>query len=398
MQVTLYARNLEGKIKTWGIIKLDSITASITYGLFNGNLQTDLIDSPTIDTTIASRIAKKRKEGYKSLSDLSYININNETIHDFLKRTLPACNTDNNGNLKPMKCQPFKERKMAYPVFGQPKLNGLRCVLRWETIESGTGIFKNTSQGAVLRTKEGLQYVMPHITSGLVKEQFYHDDIELVYDGELYCPGITLNLIKASCPMTNSKGTVSKSSGTPNDISFHIFDLAIPDVSQTSRFSLMYDHIKFYGFTCVHLKYVPFRTIASDDEALAFRNECLEIGYEGCVLRDRWAEYAFGFRPSFIRKYKTHMDGEFLVVNIIEQTDNPGMPLFVLKNDINSETFECNPTGTEELKRMILRDANDYIGKYATVRYRERSGVKKVPFHANVMSDQGFRNSPSSDK
>ena len=35
---------------------------------------------------------------------------------------------------------------------------------------------------------------------------------------------------------------------------------------------------------------------------------------------------------------------------------------------------------------MILKDKDKYIGKYAIVEFRERSGVNQVPFHAKVIT------------
>jgi hypothetical protein len=86
-----------------------------------------------------------------------------------------------------------------------------------------------------------------------------------------------------------------------------------------------------------------------------------------------------------MRKFKTHMDSEFLIVDLIPKPSDSSLPLFILKNDLNDSTFECNPSGNWDYQRELLTNKESIIGKYATVRYRERSGVKNVPFHANVI-------------
>ena len=53
----------------------------------------------------------------------------------------------------------------------------LRAVLRWEQWIEGEGMFAENKEGAKLRTKEGLEYVMPHITNGLTKDMFQSDKI-----------------------------------------------------------------------------------------------------------------------------------------------------------------------------------------------------------------------------
>ncbi len=378
----LFSKDIKGKIKQWCIEKKDN-SIIVTYGFLNMNTILTTINYNNIDTEIASRIAKKRKEGYKSLSDLNYDNKEDITI--FLTRELPKFSTDNNLNLRPMKCQKFQEGKVKYPVLAQPKLNGLRAVLRWETWEEGEGMFKETKEGAKIRTKEGNEYIMPHITKDLTKDMFESEVGELVFDGELYKHGMGLNIIKSSCPMTNNRGTISRPSGRPEDVSFYIFDLAIPDVIQKDRLDIL-GACKIIDM--FYIKPINYNILNSDEEVLEFRDQMIKLGYEGCVIRDPDEEYAFGFRPSFIRKCKQFMDSEFLIIDLIPKPADPSLPLFILKNDLNDEVFECNPTGSYEEQREWLINSEDYIGMWATVRYRERSGVRKVPFHANVI---GFR-------
>jgi hypothetical protein len=378
----LFARDIKGNIKEWNIALLTNTEAKISTGRLNGNLIETIIESPHIEKEIASRIAKKRKEGYVSLDDLKYTPYTNLTINSYLESNLPIFNTDHNNNLKPMKCQKFQEGKITYPAIAQPKLNGLRCVLRWETNELGEGMFKYKHESAKLRTKEGLEYHMPHITDGLSKHLFVTaDGTDLAYDGELYCHGMGLNKIKASCPMINTRGTLSNPSEDPSNISFHCFDVAIPDVLQYDRLFFReelrnHNNIHVVGHIFVH----------SDEEVLAFRDQCIIGGYEGCVVRDIHSEYAFGFRPNFIRKCKKYLDSEFLIIDLIPKPTDDSLPLFILKNDINDETFECNPTGDWTTQREWMEDRLNLIGKWATVKYMERSGVKKVPFHANVIT------------
>lgn len=390
----LFARGIKGEIREWSINHIDeSNNAIIRSGVLGGNLIKTIIEHKDIKSEIASRIAKKRKEGYVSLKDLGYDIIVDSTdgsyLTSLLQKVLPKYNTDANNNLKPMKCQKFKERVITYPAIVQAKLNGVRCVLRWEEYEEGEGMFKQTVERPVLRGKLGLEYHMPHITKSFVKEDFYLDDRELAFDGELYKHGMPLNVIKSSCPMYNSKGTLSNPSGIPEEVEYHIFDLSIPDIVQEDRLDMIIQ--KFKDIEEVQHRELPFIKrigryyIYSDEDALSYRNMFLDLGYEGCVIRETGTEYAFGFRPAFIRKYKKFLDGEFLIIDIIPKPSDATLPLFVLRNDLNSETFECNPIGDQDIQREYLVNKQDYIGKYATVRYMERSGIKHVPFHANVI-------------
>ena len=50
--------------------------------------------------------------------------------------------------------------------------------------------------------------------------------------------------------------------------------------------------------------------------------------------------------------------------------------------DINDELFECTINKPQNVQEGYLTNKKDYIGKMLLVEFRERSGVKEVPFHA----------------
>lgn len=66
----LFARDIKGNIKQWNITLIEnSNCAKISTGRLGGNLIDTIIEHDKINNEIASRIAKKRKEGYVSLKD-----------------------------------------------------------------------------------------------------------------------------------------------------------------------------------------------------------------------------------------------------------------------------------------------------------------------------------------
>ena len=119
-------------------------------------------------------------------------------------------------------------------------------------------------------------------------------------------------------------------------------------------------------------------TIATDR-----RNLFIDLGFEGLIVRNPEAEYAFGKRNSSMFKYKRKEDGKFMIVDI--QSDKRGLPIFTLKNDINEETFECTINLPQDAQRNYLAMKHRLIGKTGLVEYRERSGVKQVPFHSKLI-------------
>ena len=85
-------------------------------------------------------------------------------------------------------------------------------------------------------------------------------------------------------------------------------------------------------------------------------------------------------------KSKPILDGKFKIIDIIpEGAKRPNFSKFVLRNDINGETFECMPVGDASTRQSYLINKDKFIGKIAFAEFRCRSGVKEVPSHGNVI-------------
>lgn len=422
IKLKLYSKDSIGRIRIWGIAvetRDNTPYIVIKQGLINN--PTEYVN-PVLQgknegkrnaTTpyeqackdAESKWKQKKKEGYKSLEDLG-LPIGDYIMQDLiniLNEALPNNSTDDNNNLRPMKCQKFEDNKFQYPAIAQPKLNGFRCVMRLETINDG--LF--TKQTVTFRSKEGNEYVLPHITDIAYNILFTNEEYkDLVFDGELYIHGKRLNEIKKCIPIRNSNNVISQPSGNSLDVQFHIFDLSIPDMIQIDRSNKLLNI-----FTTLYSRDIPeFNTriklvrhyeVNSDEIFRKFTESWIRQGYEGGVIRDINAEYKFGSRPMTMRKLKAFkglepQDKEFLIVDVVQKNQSiiAGTTrtyiAVVCKNDINDETFDVTPEGNEEERLEYLNNKDKYIGKYATVKYYERSGVANVPFHANLITVRDY--------
>ena len=99
-------------------------------------------------------------------------------------------------------------------------------------------------------------------------------------------------------------------------------------------------------------------------------------------MRNPEAEYQYGKRNLSMIKYKKSTDGKFTIIDIYpEGVKRKDIPLFLLRNDINDETFEVHLVGSFSYQKYVLDNKEDFIGKEMFVEYGERSGVAQVPFH-----------------
>lgn len=399
----LYSKTIDGSIKYWKVKIANLSTIEIEYGTLYGKpiFTTSTSKDPSKDAL--KRYKEKYNKGYRSLQDL-----NIESKFE-LDTKLPSVTLDRNESFKPMLCQPFKLGKNVWPRWGQPKINGLRGTNSFEKREHGEGMFKTKSIDSVFRSREGMEYVLPLLSNVMLDKTTYTPSRVFNYDGELYIPGAILNVIKSAVPYINEFGTVSKSNENTNKLQYWIFDLAVPVYTQQERLNKLKEYNSLNINNIIRLSNNPHRAmevakayinhsnnifivggmmIDSDEKAIWYRDECIAAGFEGCIFRDLNAEYAFGQRPSTITKFKKFKQTECLILDVIDEGDNDnGESIkFLLKNDINSETFKCSIAADFTERRTLLHFREHWIGKYATVEYGERSGVKKCPFHCNVVA------------
>lgn len=417
---TLFSRDSKGKIKQWNctIENMDIYSVvKVSYGLLNGK-QHESID--TIEkgknqgkanetshyeqalSEGQSRWKHKNKEGYKTLSNLGIkiITVSHEdkllnhyayTLSDGCKTStayldvalnvnLPLDNTDENGEIKPMKAQPYfkdnGEVRISFPCYGQPKINGFRCVAKLKNVivDKGT-LLERTEKKVIFTSKLGLEYnILEHIENEFRVEDFRSVDelYDVIFDGEMYIHGEILSEISSAVRKRNSK---------TSKLQFHIFDIAVPNVSQKDRMELL-NLLKLILESQSKnnsIKIVPNIIINNNEEAQAFCNKCISEGYEGAIFRDMKATYQFGKRPQTMVKLKRTMDKEYHIVDIIGGEVTKDLGIFVCTTE-QGLRFNVTPNGTEEQKREYLSNKQKYIGKQITVVFHEYTKDNK-PFH-----------------
>lgn len=391
---TLYKRDARGNILRWQISQLEDGTISIAHGIYNHKPHTETI-KPTLKKTneVQSRINAKRKEGYKAITELwdnAPTNINDDQyVYEYLKTYLPKYNTTSEGFVLPMLAKTLDDNKPFEKygsMLGQYKINGLRCIIGAEKI---VGDLFNDFR-LTYTSREGTRWnlswmdeiIIPKLNEPII-EMMVEEGVSL--DGELYLPGYSVNDINSFV----------KNNTLPQhyQLQYWCYDIAMEALSTIARKDLLYENVKsdYVGFTSKidHLNnkeqflIIPSFAIHDITFAINARDKFIDFGFEGLIVRNTNAEYAFGKRNSSMFKYKKKFDGKFKVVDI--QEDKRGLPIFTLKNDINDETFECTINLSQEQQRVYLIEKDKFIGKLGLVEYRERSGVKEVPFHAKLI-------------
>ena len=399
--ITLYKRNAQGKPLFWTIDeRLADI--KIQYGLVGKEGRIEYITTHReLKDEINSLIKAKRKEGYKSLTDLydnapKFISQQSE-LFNYLNTYLPKFNTHNDGAFIPMLCKTLEDNrpfeKGSY--LGQWKINGERCIIT-ATVERD--LFELVKLH--YRSREGVDWTsklsyLDDILLPCIPQEILDMMIEegVGLDGELYLPGYGINEINSFIKNTELPQHYK--------LQFWLYDICIENMSAKDRQNCIDDFLlgKVHR-SRIHTKeehlnntdrlvVLPNFYCSDINEAILRRDTFISLGFEGLVIRKTDAEYQFGGkRNNAMLKFKKKEDGLFTIVDIVpEGTKRSNLGKFVLKNDINDELFECTYNAPHSSQEEILVNKNKYLtGEYlGLVEFRERSGQLQVPFHAKLI-------------
>ena len=394
----LYRKNNFGQPFFWEVSVVDEVTIKIEYGIISKTITTEYVNVPSGAKKAAeSRIKTKLKSGYKYLSEIKdnvTLPVEGE-LYNYLKTYLPDNRTTTDGSLLPMLAKTYdntnnKLFKNISSYYGQWKINGLRCFV--SAHDNSGDMFKpirlrfKSREGTYWESLSNLEdYLLTVIPNELLNLMI---DENYILDGELYIPGVSINEL-------NHFVKDPKSSGNKK-LQYWVYDIAIDEMSQDNRFNTLFNHfdLDFILFAkdkndhlsnTKRLVILPNRIIHDDDSATKLRDEYIEKGFEGLILRNPQGTYQYGKRNQTMIKYKKSTDGKFTIVDIIpEGIKRPDIPLFVCKNDINDAEFECHVGGSLDYQRQCLINKDKLIGKQMYVEYGERSGIQQLPFHVKT--------------
>ena len=404
--ITLYKRNAAGKPLAWSGEEKDG-RLEIRYGLVGGTMHVEnIVVTKKNVNELQSRVNTKRKEGYKELSELkdslsddaikiaenAYTQLNDAKPLIYVLNTyLPKYSTTSEGFVLPMLAKVLEDNKPFEKygtMLGQWKIDGLRCIIG--ATDKSDDLFNPITLTYHSRTGEDWtnkmcwmdEILLPKISKELL-DMMVEEGACL--DGELYLPGYSVNDINSFVKNTQLAQHYK--------LQYWCYDICCENMSAIKRSNFLYDNLtpsaislfetkKYHLENKGQLMLLESIEVSNINEAMIARDTYIDLGFEGLILRNPNAEYQFGKRNQAMFKFKKVDDGKFTIVDITSEHKRSDLPLFVCRNDINDELFECSINKPQDVQREMLIHKEKYIGKYMQVEFRARSGVNKVPFHA----------------
>jgi DNA ligase-1 len=382
---TLYKVDTKGKLREW-TMHIDGASFYAVKGLVEGKKTQD-----KATTTIAKNVGRSNETTPEGQAEL-------QAQAKFQKKldsgyALNEIDAQKKKFYEPMLAHNFKDRQDElvgnYPHFSQPKLDGIRCVVRKE----GDTLIGRTRNGKEIEC-------IPHILKSL--NGFFLAHPNAILDGELYNHDLRENfnkitsLVRKQRPTKSAKMTdkafakkqteyQERLAEAEDTIQYHVYDAPKINnvVNENQPFDFRMDELKAKLMTNKHIILVETNEVYSLGNLNSLYEQYLEQGYEGQMVRKSLSKYD-NKRSTSLLKRKEFIDAEYKVVDInIGNGNRSGTAKhLVCYCPKTKTTFNSNIKGSFEYLKEIYDNRKDYIGKLATIKYFQLTpdGIPRFPY------------------
>lgn len=302
-----------------------------------------------------------KKKDIEQYSPNETLNLN-DTVEPLNLDKLNLNDTTTNTNLIcfPMLAQDFSKhkKKVIYPCFIQPKLDGYRM------------IYNTTSQ--TITTRQGKEFSIVKQSSKLYKELCSLPG-GYILDGELYVHNSQDTQDKVSFEtlgvLRKTKNLTKEELANLDKIEYHVYDIIDTKLTYNNRKTVLHTLIdkKFEM-----IKPVTTIEVTSEDEITNYHQQIVNVdGYEGTMIRNYNGMYKEKYRSFDLLKFKDFMDSEFEIIDYTFEKDTSGadknLIVWIIKiSEIDGKLIKCKvrPKGTKEQRQEIYSQCENNFSQF----------------------------------
>ena len=262
---------------------------------------------------------------------------------------------------KPMLAHDYNDYKdkITFPIYSQPKLDGVRCIVRAD------GMWSRNGKPIISA---------PHIFEAL--KPLFENEPDLILDGELYANRNVADFNTIISCVRKTKPTQEDLQISAKFIQYHVYDVPSVNESFNGRWREL-DELNLDFPECVTM--VETHVLNNKNEITEWYSSYMEQGYEGQILRtDSVYENK---RSKSLLKHKSFVDAEFEILGVEEGKGNHAGKVGRLNFQINGKPFDAAVNGDWEYIERLWKSKDGLIGKTATVKYFEltEDGIPRFP-------------------
>lgn len=201
--------------------------------------------------------------------------------------------------------------------------------------------------------------------------------IDIILDGELYVHGesfqTNMSYVKKYYPVKSER------------ILFNVYDVVDKDNSYLERT----EFLKTLNLKSVQR--LPYFRVFNEEEITEFYRQFIREGYEGLMVKVSNLGYKSNARISELLKYKQFIDIQLPILDVIPADQRPdwGTPIYYW-DGAKDNILKSGTKMTHEQRKDLLENKQDYVGKYAEIRFFEYSdeGVPRFPVTVGIRLDK----------
>lgn len=277
--------------------------------------------------------------------------------------------------ISPMLAHDYNDHKhkLKFPVYSQPKLDGIRCIAKADGLWS--------RKGEPITT-------VPHIAELIIP---LCKAKGLVFDGELYNHELKEDFNEIASLVRRQKQSSEHAAKVRNVVQYHIYDLVDHEQCFNDRWRHLNDVIGYNiedDYSCIEV--VEIKRHMNQTSLDGYYEFYVEDGYEGQMIRtDTLYEHK---RTSALLKRKEFVDEEFEIITMVEGKGNrSGMVGAIVFETREGKQFQAALMGTNDYRIRIWKEhqKSSFAGVDATVKYFHKTpdGVPRFPVVKSI--DEG---------
>jgi len=268
---------------------------------------------------------------------------------------------------KPMLAYPVSDKPIDYtkPVFMQPKLDGVRCLIQCQ-YEVKEGAYHGSIIRAYSRTGKEWKNI-DHILQSL--KPFFQANPDVILDGELYNHALKDDFEKIISCVRKQKPTAIDKAESRRLVQFHCYDIVDETMKFWDRYKFVFANLRdAYGVRTVE----TIAEITDQYQAHAYHDLNLKAGYEGSILRLNDTYQCK--RSHSLRKFKDFHDAEAVITDWVEgKGKRKGTIGKFMAIDADGNEFGMPVMDNFKKLQTMFKEMQSWVGKEATFTYFERT-------------------------
>jgi len=252
-----------------------------------------------------------------------------------------------------------------WPLYSQPKLDGVRCLIQRESLGNTGLLFNVVAYSRTGKEWKNIEHILEQLKPFFAKYPY------VILDGELYNHDFKDDFEQIISMVRKTKPTDEARLKSAENVQFHCYDIIDEELPFDQRIEFVNESLMLMGDS---IDITLTMQVYSDSEAKKIHDINLHNGYEGSIVRTNDTYQCK--RSHNLRKFKDFQDAEAYIVGYEEgKGKRKGHLGKFIMQDEDGNKFGCPPGKGYNYKDMkkMLENIHEYMGQTATFTYFERT-------------------------